>query len=491
MIDDVAEFINDISIDELKRGRIIEIRISDLAFAGKGIAKVRTDQGNFIVFVPNTIPGQLVKGKVMKKSKRHAECRLIKILEKSPLEIAHSYQPVSGAPYASLPIQLQHSYKKRNALDQYKRIAHVANIEEKFDEFILSPSIWNYRNKMQYSFSAIRWNIGDEESSDGFALGSKKRGVWWAVENLERASGIFDEEFENKLNMIRQYLEKTGLPAYHYVRNEGFYKILQVQKSFLEDAFLINLNTTSSYINEFDAVAFYKFLQSEFPNRIKGFIHTIQDQDGDRMNTKSQDITAQFGYDSITEEISGLTFKIDSSSFFQPNPKAAELLYNKVTEYVFDEPVKGTVMDLFCGTGTIAQIIAKKQSTEKVIGVEIVEEAVSNAKINAKANNINNVKFFAEDVGPFLKNHPEYIDQIDVLILDPPRGGVTRKAIRAALRLNADRIVYVSCNPATQARDIKHFEEFNYEIKKLSLVDQFPHTSHIESIILFKKKDRS
>lgn len=488
---EVSGLTNELNLDQFKRGSLIELRICDLAYGGKGIAKIETPEGNYIVFVPNTIPGQLVKAKILKKGKSHAECRLIKLIEKSPVEIELNYQPVSGAPYASLPIELQHFYKKRNALDQYSRLAEIEDIQSKFDEFIDSPDLWNYRNKMQYSFSAILWNIGEDQSSDGFGLGSKKRGVWWAVENLDRPSGIFDEEFESILKEIRYYLNDTNLPAYHYVRNEGFYRMLQVQKSFFENKLLLNLNTTSDSIKKFDSAAFHNFLHKLLPDRLAGMIHTINDDIGDRMNNKPSDVISVHGDSHITEMINGLKFRIDPSSFFQTNPKSAELLYDKVISYVFEEEVSGTVIDLFCGTGTIAQLIAKKHPNHQVIGVELIEQAVKNARDNAKINGIENVLFYAEDVGKFLKSNSEYQGQIDVLVMDPPRGGMSRKAIRAALRLEANRVVYVSCNPATQARDIKHFNEFHYEMLKISLVDQFPHTSHIESVVLFKKKDRS
>lgn len=178
-------------------------------------------------------------------------------------------------------------------------------------------------------------------------------------------------------------------------------------------------------------------------------------------------------------------------SFFQTNPKCAELLYNKTIAYVLEnnESIKndGVVMDLFCGTGTIGQMVASKTNA-KVIGVDIVDDAIENAKENAQKNNINNVEFFAADVNKFLYEYPEYQNKIGTIILDPPRAGISGKALKRVIELNAQHIVYVSCNPGTQARDIEILAEAGYELQKLSLVDQFPHTSHVEAIAKFEKQ---
>jgi 23S rRNA (uracil-5-)-methyltransferase RumA len=175
-------------------------------------------------------------------------------------------------------------------------------------------------------------------------------------------------------------------------------------------------------------------------------------------------------------------------SFFQTNPKSAERLYNKVLEYadVAAEDDGQLTMDLFCGTGTIAQLLAQ-QSSRKVIGVDIVESAIVDARENARRNKVSNVEFFAADVGKFLLEYPEYTGKIHTLVLDPPRGGIAPKTLRKVMNLEAKRIVYVSCNPSTQARDTEVLAESGYILKKISLVDQFPHTSHIESVALFEK----
>lgn len=487
---EISQKRSSVDVFNLKKGQLVDVLISDMAFGGKGISKVETEKGVFIIFVPNAIPGQLIQGRITKRNRKFAEARIIKVLEQSSLEKPIPYQAASGAPYATLDMEIQHIYKKRNTLDQFKRVAGIPDIEDYLDEFISSPVIWHYRNKMEFNFSAIVWNIGDDKSHDGFGLGYKKRACWWASENLDKSSGLFDEEFENKMFDIRKYLENTGLPAYHPIRNEGFFRILQVKKSYFENAFLINLNTSSDGLEKFSIQAFYDFLNEILPGRIKGLIHSIHDAVSDRMSGPEEQKEI-LGIPYIVEKINGLEFQINSYSFFQTNPKSAEVLYDKVIDYIFEDEIQGQVLDLFCGTGTIAQLIAKRNSTHKITGVEIVKEAVTDAKMNAQRNGIENVEFIASDVGLFLKEHPEYANNIDVVVLDPPRGGISKKALRAAMRLNARKIVYVSCNPSTQARDTVWIKEFDYELKKLSIVDQFPHTSHIESIAVFTKNKKA
>ena len=175
-------------------------------------------------------------------------------------------------------------------------------------------------------------------------------------------------------------------------------------------------------------------------------------------------------------------------SFFQTNPKCAEKLYQKVIDYLLEYEIDKDqiILDLFCGTGTIGQLISK-HTTNNIIGVDIVESSIKNAIENAKINQLSRLKFISSDVGKFLLNHPEYQNKIHSIVIDPPRAGISPKSLRKVIRLNAKVIIYVSCNPATQARDLVTLNEMEYELKKFSLVDQFPHTAHIESIMLFEK----
>ncbi len=475
----------------MKRGDLIEVEITAYAFGGKGISKVQTENGAYVIFVENTIPGQKVLARIAKKRKKYAECKLLKVLEKSSDEIKVDYQPISGAPFISLPIEKQQEYKLDSTLTQYKKIGDIENITSLFDTYLSSPEVYNYRNKMEYSFSTIRQDLeSGEELDDEFALGFKTRGTWWKVENLDAPDGLFDAEFETKLKEIRLYLEATNLPAWHPPQKIGFFRHLVVRKSFDQDQLLLNLVTSSQGLEKFDRNAFTAFMVELLGNRLAGLQHTVNDDVADRAKIENGDNGLLYGESVVLEKLLGLQFEISMESFFQTNPKSAERLYNKAIEYAQENfDLKGQLlMDLFCGTGTIGQIIANQIEGVKVIGVDIVPEAIEDAKRNAARNKIDNLDFFAADVGKFLLEYPDYDNKIHTIMLDPPRAGIAPKTLRKVMRLNAKQIVYISCNPSTQARDAKDLLEFGYEMKKLSLVDQFPHTSHIEAVALFIKK---
>ena len=444
-----------------------------------------------MVFVPNTLPGQLVKAQINKTSKNYAEAKLIDVLEPSEDEVEVPFQDIPGAPYIQLPIDLQHKYKKESTLSLFKRIGKVENIEDLFDEFIASPNVFHYRNKMEYGFSAIGYDRINKTDKDEFTLGFKRRGVWWMGDNLEKDSGLFDKQLEDNLKNIRQYCIDTGLEPWHGPKKTGFFRYFVVRKSFKTDELLCNLVTTSPELENFDLQKFASFLKDIFGDRLAGLLHTINDETGDRTIATAGSLDLVYGKDKIVEELLGLNFEISMKSFFQTNPKCAEKLYSKVVEYVLEDKTKvdnTVVMDLFCGTGTIGQIVASKSENAKIVGVDIVASAIEDAEKNAKRNNIYGLKFYAADVGKFLVAHPEYKDKIKTIILDPARAGIAPKTLQKIINLNADRMVYVSCNPATQARDTELLAEAGYFIKKISLVDQFPHTSHIETVVLFEKK---
>lgn len=474
---------------EFKKGEDIELEIHDIAFGGKGISRIQTEKGDYVVFVINGIPGQKVKVRIMKKRNRYAETRLLEVSERSPLEINVPYQSISGAPFITLPIEKQQEYKKLTSLDLFRKIGQIPNTKELFDEFIESPSVYNYRNKMEYSFSEIRHDIYTNTEHDDFGMGFKHTGTWWKVENLDKESGLFDAQLENELKNIREFLAKTGLPAWHPPKKEGFFRHMVVRKSFADDELLINLVTSTTDLEQFDAKAFADFLLSLFGKRLAGFIHTTNDDVADRAKLEHGPSDLIYGKATIIERILGLQFEISMQSFFQTNPASAEKLYSKVVEYAFEnnDLDNQVVMDLFCGTGTIGQILASKTNNTKIIGVDIVASAIENAKRNAQLNNITDVDFYAADVGKFLQEYPQYEGKIGTIVLDPPRAGIAPKTLQKVIRLNAKRIVYVSCNPATQARDRVELYKAGYELKKFSLVDQFPHTSHVESIMQFEK----
>lgn len=473
----------------IRRGEIVTLDISGYAFGGKGVAKIPMENGEYVVFVDNAFPGQKVSARIAKKRKRHAEAKLLEVLERSPLEKQSNFQEISGAPYIFVPIEIQEEEKKKSTLEVIRRLGNVQDIYDRFDTFISSPEHFFYRNKMEYSFSSIEHDRKTgEDIDDAFSLGFKRRGTWWKVESLDAPSGMFDEQWEFLLKEVRELLESTGLPAWHPPKKEGFFRHIVVRKSFYEDKLLLNLVTSSQGIKQFDAQVLVDFLKEKLGNRLAGLQHTINDNVADRAKIENGTYTLLYGNPVVVEELLGLKFEISMESFFQTNPKSAEKLYSKALSYVFEENLSSedVVMDLFCGTGTIGQILASQKDGVKIIGVDIVAEAIEDAKRNAERNNISGVEFYAADVGKFLREYPQFVGKIKTIILDPPRAGIAPKTLKKVIELGAKNIVYISCNPSTQARDTQLLRQEGYELKKITLVDQFPHTGHIESIAKYK-----
>ena len=461
--------------------------IEDMAFGGKGIARVETEKGPFVVFVQNAFPGQVVDAQVAKCKARHAECRLLRVVEPADFEVDLPYQPIPGAPYATVPMEKQHEWKARTALDLYRKIGEVEDLDTLYQGFVPSPLDWHYRNKMEYSFSEIRHDLETDEKVDDFGLGFKHRGTWWAVENLDADSGLFDELVESTLHKVREWCEATGLPAWHPPKREGFFRFLVVRKSYANDGLLVNLVTTSDA--PLDTEGFVECIRGLWGDRVKGILHTLNDDKGERVEAREGTSRVIWGDSTVTEVLHGLSFGISMGSFFQTNPTSAERLYAEVLalalEGVENRP-QDVIMDLFCGTGTIGQLVAKHANTP-VVGVDIVPSAIEDAREAAKRNGLTGVDFVAADAGKFLLENPEYQGKIHTVILDPPRAGISPKTLRKVMRLGAQRLVYVSCNPATQARDLVVLRAQGYALKSLKLVDQFPHTAHVEAVALIEK----
>ena len=469
------------------KGQELRLTIEDMAFGGKGIARVETEKGPFVVFVQNAFPGQVVDAQVAKCKARHAECRLLRVVEPADFEVDLPYQPIPGAPYATVPMEKQHEWKARTALDLYRKIGEVEDLDTLYQGFVPSPLDWHYRNKMEYSFSEIRHDLATDEKVDDFGLGFKHRGTWWAVENLDADSGLFDALVESTLHKVREWCEATGLPAWHPPKREGFFRFLVVRKSYANDGLLVNLVTTSDA--PLDAEGFVECIRGLWGDRVKGILHTLNDDKGERVEAREGLSRVIWGDSTVTEVLHGLSFGISMGSFFQTNPTSAERLYAEVLalalEGVENRP-QDVIMDLFCGTGTIGQLVAKHANTP-VVGVDIVPSAIEDAREAAKRNGLTGVEFVAADAGKFLLENPEYQGKIHTVILDPPRAGISPKTLRKVMRLGAQRLVYVSCNPATQARDLVVLRAQGYALKSLKLVDQFPHTAHVEAVALIEK----
>jgi 23S rRNA (uracil1939-C5)-methyltransferase len=469
----------------VSKGQTFEAVIDEMAFGSKAIIWIETTTGSRVpLFIENAIAGQTHEVILTKIDRRHVEGRSLRLLSPSAQEIPIPYQPIPGAPYATLPYSIQQEFKKKEVVELFKRIGKVEP-EESFDTTVTSPELWHFRNKMEYSFSTIGFNRETNQEEDGFFLGFKKKGTWWMVESLKRDSGMFDVQLENAFPRIEKWCLASGLPAWHPPQRHGFYRYLVARKSFKHNQILLNLVTSSQQIENWNPTEFVQLMREILGERLAGVIHTVNDETADRVDPLFGETHVLYGCTTIQEEILGLQFEISMKSFFQTNPRCAEKLYSKALEYVFAEPPVGIILDLFCGTGTITQLLAK-QGKGQVVGVDIEPKAIENARVNAANNNVHGVTFLAEDVGEFLKTHAEYQGQIHTLVLDPPRAGITPKTLQKIIALNAQRMVYISCNPATQARDTEVLQQHGYKLCKWSMVDQFPHTAHVETVALFE-----
>ena len=476
----------------IKKRERLEITIDDMVYGGNGISKQKfQNSNNFIFFIKNGIPGQKVVAEVTKIKPNYAEAKIIEVLQKSPLQKKRNYQKISGAPYYDLDIKYQRKKKRNFVFEIFKKIGEIENIETYYDKFINSPKTWHYRNKMEYAFSSIIYDKDKKCDIDEFGLGFKKQNTWWMVENMDKDSGLFDKQWEDSLSQIRKFCIQTNLPAWNIPQKKGFFRNLNIRKSYRYDKLLIELVTSSQGIKKFNSSLFVKKILDLHGERIAGIIHTINDNISDRINYQNVTSKNIFGCNKINEKILDLNFEIHMSSFFQTNPLCAEKLYSKVIEYstMKNNNKKSIILDLFCGTGTITQMIAIKQKNASVIGVDIIESSIKNAKESAQKNNIKNVKFYNLDIGDFLFKKPDFKNQIDTIIVDPPRPGISKKSIKKIIALNSKTIIYVSCNPSTQARDIKILIENGYKIIQFSIADQFPHTHHIETIFILQKSE--
>ena len=452
----------------MKKGEIYTGKVERVDFPNKGI--VVCDGGK--VIVKNTIPGQMVRFMINKKKGERCEGRLLEIVEKSPVEqntnICPHFGLCGGCTYQSMSYEEQLNMKGT----QVKKILDNVCEDYEFLGITGSPIIEGYRNKMEFSF-------GDEEKDGPLALGMHKKGSFYDIVTVDGCH-IVDEDFRMILQCTLSYFKKQNIPFYHKLRHDGYLRHLLVRKAKKTGDILIDLITTTQMSMDFGGYV-DALINLPLKGEIAGILHTSNDSLADVVVNDHTDIL--YGRDYIVEELLGLKFRITPFSFFQTNSLGAEVLYDKVRSFVGDVENQ-TVFDLYSGTGTIAQIVANV--AKKVVGVEIIEEAVQAAKENAALNGLNNCEFIAGDV---LKVVGELQDKPDMIILDPPRDGIHPKAIEHIINFGVDNIVYVSCKPTSLARDLVIFQERGYKVVKACCVDMFPGTYHCETCVLLSHQD--
>lgn len=450
----------------MKKGTQVELLIEDIEFPAKGYGFV----DGLKVYAKNSFPGQKVLGTVSKKRKDYAEIKVREVVERAEYEIepiCDHYGISGGCLQQVIPYEKQLEFKT----DEVKKL--FENAGRTMGEFLGiegSPQINNYRNKMEYSF-------GDETKGGDLNLGMHMVGKRFGIVNIADCC-LTDDDFSKISRATLEYFRKTELTYYRVMARQGYLRHLVVRKAQKTGEIMVNLVTTTQV--DFDLSEYAKVIESlEFDGKLKSILHTENDSLSDAVSADKVNIL--YGEDYITEELLGLNFKISPLSFFQTNSLGAEKLYSLVRDFMGDADNK-EVFDLYCGTGTIGQIAAGKAA--KVTGVELIEEAVVSANENAKLNGLDNCTFIAGDVAQVIKTLQ---GSPDIIILDPPRSGVHPKAMEYVIKFNAKQIIYVSCNPKSLVDDLEALEFSGYEIEKTLLMDMFPHTPHVETIVRLTK----
>ncbi len=455
------------------------ITITGLAAEGKAIAKVN----DIVVFVPHVVPGDVVDLQVTKKKSHFMEARAVffhKYSDDRIEPVCEHFGVCGGCKWQMLPYKIQLQYKQQQTIDNLTRIGKIELPE-------VSPIIGGaktefYRNKLEFTFSNKRWRTY-EEMKDGKefdtmnAVGFHIPGQFDKVLDINKC-WLMDDVSNQIRNEIKRYAIEHNLTFFDLRAQEGFLRTMMVRTTSTGELMLI---VVFFYDDEKVRNALLKHIEEKFP-QITSLLYVFNTKANDTITDR--EVFVYKGADCIYEEMEGLKFKIGPKSFFQTNTEQAYELYKVARNFAGLTGVE-TVYDLYTGTGTIALFVAGK--CKEVIGIEYVPEAIEDAKVNAELNGITNTKFFAGDMKDifteaFFTEH----GKPDIIITDPPRTGMHSDVIDAILKANPKKIVYVSCNPATQARDI-NLLSINYSVTKFQPVDMFPHTHHIENVVLLER----
>ena len=448
------------------RDQELELEIDSLAYGGNGVARL----DGFVVFVRRGLPGDTVRARVTKVKRSHAEATAIEVLEPSahrvPAPCAH-YPACGGCRFQDLAYEAQIAAKERQVADALARIGGI--VEPPLEPIVPATEIFGYRNKLEYSFT---------RTPEGPALGFHRAGRWDEVLSVERC--WLTTDLGNAIrNAVREWARREGLAPYDQAEGNGYLRHLVVREGRNTGQVLVLLVTAAGV--GFDTESLIAVVR-RFPE-VRSLHWAVNDTPAEVTNLPT---TLLWGDEAIEEELWGLRFRLRPNAFLQTNTAMAERLYAVAREFA---GLTGgeTVYDLYCGTGTIGLVLARDALT--VWGVEVSEESVACALENAELNGITNAAFFAGEVGSSLEELHERAGQPDVVVVDPPRAGLSGKALRRLGRLEAPRIVYVSCNPTTLAGNVKELvREWGYGVDRVRPVDLFPHTPHVETVALLTRR---
>jgi 23S rRNA (uracil1939-C5)-methyltransferase len=466
-----------------KTDKIVFENIKVLDAGAKGVSVAKAPDGK-VIFIPNVVPGDVVDIQTFKKRKAYYEGKAVAFHEFSEDRVepvCQHFGACGGCKWQNMAYEKQLFYKNNEVFNHLKRIGKIELPE--FEPILGSEKQFFYRNKMEFSFSNARWLTekeieSDEDLGNRNALGFHIPKMWDKILDITQCH--LQEDPSNAIrNSVRDYANEHGLAFFNPRNHEGFLRTLMIRTASTgEIMVLIQFFEENKEQRE----ALLNFLLEKFPN-IKSLQYVINSKPNDTIY--DQNVILYKGRDYILEEMEGLKFSINAKSFYQTNSDQAYELY-KITRDFAGLTGNELVYDLYTGTGTIAQFVSKKAG--KVIGVEAVPEAIADAKENAKRNEITNCEFFVGDMKvvfneAFIAQH----GKPDVIITDPPRDGMHKDVIEQILKIAPKRIVYVSCNSATQARDLALMDEF-YKVTKVRPVDMFPQTHHVENVVLLEKR---
>ncbi|CEP45820.1 23S rRNA (uracil(1939)-C(5))-methyltransferase RlmD [Paraclostridium sordellii] len=450
----------------MKRRDIIEFEVDKMEFGGTSVSRL----GNRDIYMKGGITGQKVKASVKKTRSGKADVKMLELLENSPLETetpCKHFNQCGGCSILSVPYEKQIEIKERQVMDLFLE-QDIFGFN--FQGIERSPKIKEYRNKMEYTF-------GDEMKDGPLTLGLHKKGKHIDIITVDGCF-LVDDDFIKVLTSTVEFFNEKKLPYYRNMSHKGYLRNLVVRKGINTNEMMVNIVTSSQ--EDFDMTEYKEMLLNlDLKCELVSILHTINDGLADAVNC--DELRVLHGRDYIQEELLGLKFKISPFSFFQTNTKGAEELYKIAREFVGEHNNK-VIFDLYSGTGTIGQVMAEK--AKKVYGIELIEEAVEAANKNAKLNGLTNCEFIAGDVAKTvnkLKAKP------DIIIVDPPRPGVHKDAIRDIAGFNSKEIVYISCNPKTLVLDLVEFKNYGYEVEKVKLMDMFPNTPHVETVVKLKR----
>lgn len=456
-----------------------QVEIVDAGSEGKAVARV----DNYVIFVPFVVPGDVVDIRVVKRRKKYLEGKAIKIHKASPMRIqarCEHFGLCGGCKWQNLDYTDQLKFKQKQVVDNFERIGKLDISEVR--PIISSEKQYFYRNKLEFTFSNRRWlseeELKQEENVDMNGLGFHLPGMFDRIIDLENC--YLQAEPSNKIRMaLNRFSREQGFTFYDSRNHHGFLRNVIIRNSNTGHLMVIMVFGSDE---ETGITKLMVFLQQEFPE-ITSLYYVI--------NTKKNDSISDLqvhhfaGEHHIVEEMEGLKFRVGPLSFYQTNSAQAYQLYKVAREFA-GLTGKEIVYDLYCGTGTIANFVARNAA--KVVGIEYVEPAIHDAEENSRLNGLDNTRFFAGDMAEvFNKEFTDSQGQPDVVITDPPRAGMHPKVVSQLLTIAPDKIVYVSCNPATQARDIALLNE-RYDLKVIQPVDMFPQTHHVENVSLLTLK---